>query len=77
MAAATPTVHVPLSRPLVIYGLGGSGKTLSVLAMIERLHGKGEISKDRAVLYVCDNPEVLTYVCLGMGTIKNPSSFDY
>ena len=53
-----------MSRPLFIYGPAGSGKTLSVLAMMERLHKKGEISEKRQVLYVCDNPEVHLYVRL-------------
>ena len=52
----------PMSRPWVIFGPAGSGKTLSVLAIIERLHNSGQINKDNKVLYVCENEEVHKYM---------------
>ena len=40
--------------------------------MIERLHGKGEMSEDRPVLYVCNNPEFHTYVSLELKKQRIP-----
>ena len=51
-----------MSRPKFIYGPAGSGKTLAVLAMMERLYKRGEIDENNQVLYLCSNQSVLHYV---------------
>ena len=51
-----------MSRPKFIYGPAGSGKTLTTLAMIERLFKRGEIDENNQVLYLCSNQSVLQYV---------------
>ena len=51
-----------MSRPKLIYGPAGSGKTLATLAMIERLFKRENIDKNNQVLYLCSNQSVLQYV---------------
>ena len=51
-----------MSRPKFIYGPAGSGKTLTTLAMIERLFKRGEIDENNQVLYLCSNKSVLQHV---------------
>ena len=50
----------PLAQPTVIYGLGGTGKTISILARIQRISGK--LSPSCRALYLCFEDNVKAMV---------------
>ena len=51
-----------MSRPKFVYGPAGAGKTLAVLAKMERLYKRGEVDENNQVLYLCSNQSVLEYM---------------
>mgnify|MGYP003322239561 CR=1 FL=1 len=58
----------PLTKPTIVYGLGGTGKTISIMARIQRISGK--LNASCRALYVCFEDNATAMVKRKLGACK-------
>ena len=52
--------EMPLDKPTVVYGLAGTGKTITIMSRIERI--SGNLNASRRALYICFEDNVISMV---------------